>query len=79
MTSDRIAELVETAKSDEVQSKLTGGFMTSFVPKMIEKWEKWQYLSEREQEVLEDIVNRLTDKPTKPSTFSRRRYEGFGG
>lgn len=79
LTQSEISDLIEKAQSDEVQSKLSGPFQTSFIPRVVEKWNTKHYLSEREQEVLQDLLQQLCTDVKKPSVFSKRRYEGFGG
>ena len=81
MTSEEVREvedLLEKLESDEVQLQLKQGFQRDFAASFPAQWAQFHTASPRQLEVLRDIVERY-DKSSKPSAFSRRRYEGFEG
>lgn len=72
---DEIDGLIEKLESDEVQSKLLPGFQKDFGLTLPAYWKRHKHLSERQLEILRDILFRYDEgsRPSKPS----RRYEGF--
>jgi hypothetical protein len=76
MTKDEIDDLITTAQSDDVQTKLRPGFQTGFISGVVDQWNRTHNLSDRQIEILEDIVQRFIPSK-KPSNFSKRRYEGM--
>lgn len=75
-TKDEIDDLIITAQSDKVQLKLNPGFQTGFISSVVDQWNRTHSLSDRQVEVLEDLVQRFVPSK-KPSSFAKRRYEGM--
>ncbi len=76
MLKEEIEDLITNAQSDEVQLKLRPGFQTGFISNAVDQWNRTHSLSDRQIEILEDIVQRYVPSQ-KPSSFSKRRYEGM--
>lgn len=74
--NQEIDDLIDKLESDDVQTQLLPGFQRFFGASISAKWRKNHYLSEREQEILSDIVQRY-DASHRSGSFSRRRYEGY--
>lgn len=72
-----LEKVVEAAENDGVQAKLSPSERT-WVDRFVSKYREKGYLSDREFEIIKDIVERYEGESVKPkSTFSSRRYEGF--
>lgn len=77
MLKSEIEDLMIAAQSDDVQLKLSPGFQTGFIANVVNKWERNIDLSDRELEILQDLVGRYIPSKRPPSNFSKRRYEGM--
>lgn len=78
MTPEMLANFIDLAESDEVQSSLKNGFEKEFITSVLAQYKKRNTLSDRQQEILVSIVGRIVDGDEEPEKKLSRRYEGFG-
>jgi hypothetical protein len=71
-----ISDLFERLGEDHVQRQLLPGFQSEFASSVAEQWRTRKWLSDRQLEILRDLVSRYAEGQKKGS-FSPRRYEGY--
>lgn len=73
----KIDDLIERVQDDALQQKLQPGFERDFSNSVVDRWKRYRTLSDRQLEVLEDLVERHESARGSRGGY-KRRYEGHG-